>query len=1168
MKIEKIELAGFKSFSEKTTFTLHPGITCIIGPNGCGKSNILDAFRWVLGEQSAKTLRGERMDEVIFNGSQVRKPRGMAEVSLYLSFPEEGNGDQPAKPVTITRRLYRSGESEYLINRQACRLRDIREMFLDTGLEMKSYSIIEQGKIGELINAKPQDRRFLIDEVAGVMKYRVRKAEAQSKLDSSRINLQRVTDIMAEVKRQLNSLNRQAKKAERYKKVAEEFREVELRLARTDFISMDSRLQDLLSRLTQLSDNDAQRRAAVSDTESTIEKSKLLLLEKERMVSEIIGRLQQVEESINTMERQSAVNRKEVEHLGSNLTSLNGLLEELKRSVDEKGLRLNNFSGQETELQKGVDSQRDLLSNNESSLNEIEFNTSALNEEIDEKRGEIFRLTDAIATYSNILHRAEATREGLSKRGLSLERERAETDRRLAELRKELEETGSGAAVQKERIKGLAEERDRLLSDLSASHELSEELKNERSALREEIASIRSRMKSLEEIVTGNLDSDMVHDAGIKFAAALSEVMDLQPKHEKAVEAALSDKVKGFILSTKDDIKKSVNLVNQNNLPRTAFISMETAAGSGSPPEIEGSNCTPLNSLVHATGSFIPLVQRLLSDYMLVDNMDDAFAILRKQPDIPSSLRLVTVNGEVIEPGGVVVCGRSTGVLELRRELRELQSQTEDKESASRKAEASLHECSSKIEGLKSSLGTKDLEIISEEKELSSLQASERRLSDEEKRFKQKLEFLQLEMDELQKETVSTDQDISIKKEEIRAGEETKESLETGMDALQEDFSSVREEIDAKRQSITDLRIKLNGDIERLRSIMSEKRKLENDIRDLQEKRSELSSEIERTGKRITEREADSAEIEEKLENAVSDASGLRENVETERNLISELRESVNGLEEGLKKDRDALESLSRDLHNCELQKTEVSIKLSNLEESIAEKYRVDLQNPELPVSDAYDDDSLIASELGARIESMGSVNIGALDEFNELSQRHEFLDKQHSDISLSIDELEDAIKKINRTTKKRLRDAFDALNSKFNEIFTMLFGGGSAEIELTDEENILESGIVIKVQPPGKKLQNLSLLSGGEKALAALSILFAGFLLKPTPLCILDEADAPLDESNTERFRSMIKDIAEGIQFIVITHNRITMEASDYLYGITMEEPGTSKVLSMELAE
>ncbi len=1175
MRVEKIELTGFKSFAEKTIFTLHPGMTCIVGPNGCGKSNIVDAFRWVLGEQSAKSLRGEKMEEVIFSGSQTKKPRGMAEVTLFVSglYPDgRDNGNGSDRLVTVTRRLYRSGESEYLINKHVCRLKDIREMFLDTGLEMKSYSVLEQGRIGEIINARPVDRRFLIEEVAGVMKYKVRKAEAQNKLQSSRQNLQRVIDIISEVKRHLNSLDRQAKKAERYKRLIDALREIELRTSKRDYSRMNHSLQEVSGRLDVLKTEEVRRRAVMAQLESSLQQKRLLMVEKEKELDAINSDLQSVEKGIAGMERAIAVNRTEIEHLGNYIITLQGQIEETIKLLEEKRLRAEEISGKDADIQARLDSLNEMLSQREAELSEAEDEIFSLEEDINDKRRELFRFTDSLGLLRNELNRLETTHEYLSRRVSMSEREAEETGRRVSELKAGIERIEGDIRQRSTALDQWRDKRDGYLREISEQKDGVEELRQKRSELREEVASLRSRIQSLQEMVTGNLDREMIQKAGISLMASLSEVVEVEPRYEKAVEAALSDKIKGFIVTTTEDIKKSVELVNSGNLPRTAFLSWQMSNEKQYETDSlwqmkdrEAAHRFPfLGSFVRSDNNYTPLVRSLLRDYLLAEDMDSAIALLKGE-EIPLHVRVVTLNGEVLEPGGAVLCGSGSGILRLRRDLRELEASVQKHSNVITEVEASISGAEQRIEELKSLLREVDSGIVSHEKELSLLQASERRLVEDRDRLEKKLGFIHLDIEELHKELNSIEEDISGKKKEVASEEEHKRTIESGLNILQEELSERRSGIDAKRHLLTDLKVEINGYTERLSSITRERESLQRETGGLKKKETALNEEIEHNSRIVQQKRDSSAGLEARLKEAVTGAGSLRQRLSEKRDAIRDEREGIIADDEALKRERQEIERLGNELHEKEVLKAELLLKISNLVDGIREKYQVDLAVTDIPDSESEEEDYQKVLELREKIQAMGHVNLGSLEEYRELKERHEFLSGQHEDIVQSITELQEAITRINRTTRKRLKEAFDMLNQKFGEVFRLLFGGGSAELRLTDEADILESGIDIIVQPPGKKLQNLNLLSGGEKALSALSLLFAGFLLKPTPLCILDEADAPLDETNTERFKAMIKDLSVNIQFIVITHNRITMEAADYLYGITMEEPGISKVLSME---
>ena len=1167
MKIEKLQLTGFKSFAERTVFTFHPGITCIVGPNGCGKSNIVDAFRWVLGEQSARILRGDKMEEVIFNGSQTKKARGMAEVVLHISLPEEqGNGDNGGRTITVSRRLYRSGESEYLINRRICRLKDIREMFLDTGLEMRSYSILEQGRIGEIINAKPLERRFLIEEVAGIMKYKVRKAEAQNKLESSRLNLQRIDDIISEVKRQLNSLNRQAKKAQRYKQYMDSLREIELRVSKRKYVVSEKKLGEIRAELDLLTAGEVEKTVAITERENAIQQERIEIVQREGEIDKVVERLQEMERGISFHEQRGAVHRRDLEHLEGQIGSLTEQVEEIKAERGGKQDRLTELSGKDTLLKTTIDSLSESILQQEADLTILEEDLESLERDIDDRRKELFALTDSLGLLKNELGRFEVRHEEMQKKASGVGREKEEAERRAEELSLEIEGVLGEISAKREGFQDLHGRRRGLNDEMSRCMDRLEELRKKKSELREEIASLDSRMASLQEMVRGSIDVERFRQEGVHLLSLLSEVIEVEEEYERAVEAALSEKIMGFIVSTRDDIMKSVSLVREHDLPRTAILLSEGSdAVLRDIPAFDGEGAVPLHEVLKESNRHFPLLSALLRNYVLVDDLDAAYRLFDGRA-LPEDMKVVTRDGEVLERDSVVLCGSGSGILRLRREIRDIAETIDAKRSDLGETDSEITGVEAQMEEVRESLKVVEAEIVSLEKEISGLEASERRLEEERDRFRKKGEFLGIELEELEREIEELQRNADGKREEVRVMQDKRDGVEEQLAVFQEDIALKRVDVDSRRQAINDIKVEIHGYSERLRSMERERTGLRNEIEAFDRKESQAVEMIKIRGEEISEKRRGIEEVEGRLRGMVVEADSLRKEITQRRDAIRLRKETLIAEEEKITRLRKELGEISRKIHERDLLRTELSIGISSLVKGLSEKYGVDIREEDVPL-DGFDgeEDKTAADELVEKIDAMGPVNLGALEEHSELTERYEFLKSQYDDIVSSIEELREAITRINKTTRKMLGDAFDSLRTKFNEVFKLLFGGGFAELRLTEENNILESGIDIVVQPPGKKLQNLNLLSGGEKALTAVSLLFAGFLLKPSPLCILDEADAPLDESNTVRFRELLRELARNIQFIVITHNKITMEGTDYLYGITMVEPGVSNVLSME---
>jgi chromosome segregation protein len=1159
MRVERLELLGFKSFSEKTVFHLHPGITCIVGPNGCGKSNIVDAFKWVLGEQSAKSLRGDKMEQVIFTGSQSRKPRGMAEVKLIVSGlagnPGNGNGDAP---VTVGRRLYRSGESDYLVNRNVCRLRDIRDIFLDTGLEVKSYSILEQDRISAILSAKPDERRFLLEEVAGVVKYKVRRNEALSKLESSRNNLQRIGDIIAEIRRQINSLDRQVKRAERYKRLTAELRAVELRLARRDYAELTEALERIISEHGALREREASKRAELGRIEADIESRRIAMAERERGMNTLLGELQGVQRGIAERERSIAVARAERDSLRENL----GRLRQEEKEAAEKAASAGERQGEIASLLEGLEGEvlalRGRMEEKERSLFESEGEITSVESLLEEKRREAFRVSDELGGIRNAHGRHQDAQEALGRRLERLSGEASELASSLEEARgtlkgieRDTEEKGAEAVALAERKKSLEGEAERLRDGL-------EELVRETSREREDLASASSRLGSLRELVVS--DGVAAGLSGeVDIVASVSDIVEVPQEYEKAIENALREAASGIVLRGRDEVLRAVAAAKDKDLGRTAFIS---ASGGGplSGSQLPDGAMARASDMVGINGEYRGLIERLLGNVFVVRDIETALGMEA------GGATLVTLEGETVEPSGAVVAGKARGILALKRQIRELEEETEGRRATVSSLEARTEEARASIRENEEARQEASRRHVEVERELSLLRLRAEKQAEEIERGQRKLEVVRMEEEQASGERRQLEALIGEKASAIAALEEEKARTERAIAEIQGEISSRRAGHEQKRAESVDLRLELSSIGERMNSLRNEAASVRGLMEELARKGEALRGEMAGVEERIRQGEEEARAREDELRGEVVKAAELEGRISAEREAASSEAEEVRSAEQGLRALRSEIEGMTQGLSELEVRKAEHRLRLENLVERIRGAYSAELAEVEEEPLEEGDPER--RAELKDKIEKLGPVSLGSIEEYEELKERYDFLHKQQQDLELSIAELEEAISRINSTTRKKLREAYEALRGKFAEVFVTLFGGGKAELVLTDERNILETGIDIVAQPPGKKLQNITLLSGGEKSLTALALLFASFLIKPTPICILDEADAALDESNTFKFSEMIKELSREIQFVVVTHNRLTMEASDFIYGITMEEPGVSKAISMQLAE
>jgi chromosome segregation protein len=1184
MKIRQIELIGFKSFADKTLFPLHSGITCIVGPNGCGKSNVVDAFRWVLGEQSAKSLRGEKMEEVIFQGSATKKQKGMAEVTLIISQTGEGVGgngspDGGADEIYVARRLYRSGESEYLLNKKPCRLKDIKDIFLDTGLDVKSYSILDQGRIGEIINTKPHERRFLIEEVAGVMKYKVRKAEAISKLESSKQNLQRINDIVYEVKRQINSLDRQVKKAERYKRLMGELKDVELRTAKREYTRLSTILSEILSEIEKLRETDASQRSELSTLENLIETKRLELAERENALTELENNLHEKERSISDSEKHIAVLKTNIENKKEDIIRLTNQQEEIKNKKEELSGKISELDDTENALLSSIETISMELNEKKDWIADIETKITDKESEIENQRKELFKVSENLSNKKNEFHKLQSSLENMKYRESVALKDMETIKTGVDELEKAIREAEESIKIKTDNILSLKSEKDAITSEIAQLKDDIESKKTLLSQEREDLASNISRLNSLKELIMDKSIADFVSEG--RGYRVLSDIINANKDYEMAIEAALSEKINALIIDNIEDAISVIDIVKEKNLGRTAILYRRQRTDDRSQTtEDRGQTTANIthDNIIGKASDFVTfetseahkIPDNILDNTYIVKDLQSAFEILNSSlVTHHPSLSFVTLDGEIITSDGWLFAGHGKDILKRKREIKELQQTIDEKQFRIKNMEAMLDSYSNDLTNRKESLKNTEDSINETEKQLSLIEHSLKSHQEEMDRETRRLSFLNAEITTISQEMGSLDSVLKSKTEEIGRLEGELNKVNQSIAALQESLSITKGDYEDARSHLTELKLSMTSYREKIDALRRERDAISDTIREFENKKEQAIKEIQDADERIKESTAELQKLEEEIKSIVMDVDNMQVERTKLRDAISSENQEIVSKGNILRNIRAQIDEISQQLSDLNSKAVENRLRIENIEASINQKYGLDIKTEIIEVEgfDAAEDENKI-DELNTKIRELGPVNLGTIEEYEELKNRYDFLTKQQQDLTMSIAELEEAISRINTTTRRKLREAYDSLRTKFTEVFTILFGGGRADIILTDEENVLESGIDIIAQPPGKKLQNINLLSGGEKALTSLALLFAGFLIKPSPLCILDEADAPLDESNTVRFAQMIKELSKETQFIVITHNRTTMEVADYLYGITMEEPGASKAISLQFTE
>ena len=1178
MRIERVELVGFKSFAEKTVFKFHPGMTGIVGPNGCGKSNIVDAFKWVLGEQSAKSLRGGKMEDVIFAGSATMKTRGMAEVTLVLSdiikkeSESSGSGEKVEKNInrlSVTRRLFRSGESDSMMNKVPCRLKDIRNMFLDTGLELKAYSILEQGRIGDIVNSKPLDRRFLIEEVAGVMKYKVRKHEAQNKLELSKTNLQRLQDIVAEVKRQINTVDRHAKKAERYKKLYDEIMEIDLRIAKRDLKTFQEEINGLASSEETLKSREAEVSANVHAAEALIEEKKLVCVDQERALAGIRTGLYSLERETTEDEGKIALLKSECNNLRERYSTLDRQENELDLTKESTITSISEIEKGELEMKQELTELHGILEEREQIFSTAERERTEIEHELEGERKNLFNKAEEISNTKNEINRLTISIENISRKAEKNSRDMNTLSSSLSSLNTSIEQMRSEHLKIDSELQEIKGNRNDLTGRLSERKTRLAENEKSLYAEREDLAAMGSRLESLQEMDRSRMASI---DESIKTLCQVADIFDTPPEYETAMEAILGDKLAAAVVENNEEITKALQHIREQSTKRSGFITVNPvgnnfASGTGALLSHSGV-IGEAAKFVSVREGFERVAAALLKDVVLVDNLDTALSI-RERPfegetaGIPC---MATLDGEVIEPSGMIFAGTDKGVLKIKRMVKELENEVEEKKAKIAEAERMVKTIKEEIISTENEIISIDGRISSQEKYSHGMEVRLANFEDENSRLQKKREYITHEINDDHREKDSLKNTLEEKEGYRRSLENGKLEIEEKIRVVQRTLSEKRETLETMRSGLTEIKLNLASANEKMASVKREISRLNESLVDIDRKKVEIENERKSINEGISNREQEVTAKEDTLKLKIIRVSELQ----SEASAVNEILESMTAelalIEKQEKELAAELEKIRSELSHVEMKKMEQSMKLNYMIEDIKKTYSVEIETVEVPDNVTPEEEEKLP-RLKERLQAIGPVSLGTLDEYAELKERFAFLTKQRDDLLQSIDALEDTIRKINRTTKKRLEDAFEALNEKFKEVFMILFGKGRAELLLT-EGSILDAGIEIVAQPPGKRLQNLNLLSGGEKAMTALSLLFAGFMIKPTPLCLLDEVDAPLDESNTERFLKLLKELSKNIQFITITHNRRTMEATDYLYGITMEEPGSSKVVSMHITE
>jgi chromosome segregation protein len=1175
MRLKKLEIVGFKSFSEKAAIQFPAGISAIVGPNGCGKSNIVDALRWAMGEQSVKQLRGRAMEDVIFAGTNGKQPLNMAEVSLVL-VNDNGTAPEPLKHFTeimLTRRLYRSGESAYLINKQPCRLKDIHGIFMGSGMGARSYAVIQQGNIGAITDAGPEERRNYIEEAAGITLYKTRKKETLQKLESTQQNLLRVKDIASEVERQMNSLKRQAQKAVRYKKYQQESMILDLRLSDRECGAISQTIQKNDSLLKELRDQDIETAAKLKKLDAAIEDIKFQLEQKGQEISDRKTARFELQRDIDRMENDLAHLRKDSQRLETEIRNFQTTREELEGK--NQGMLGEIAEGQARikTLEDNIQEVRADMERENQDSRQARAGLAGLNQEMEAARSRYAELAGQEARHKTIHQTVMNNKDSLKRRLKRLDEETAlaarkagELETREAEVRAEADQCAREIAEIEAEIRAARETVNEKNRELAAQVKAVQTLEFERNKIRSRHGALKKMADNFEWYRDGVKAVMKRPDPDGQVMGLIADILEPAPSYQAAVEAVLGESLQYVIVKDPKAAAASMDYLKTQNAGRGGFVPVSAVKT----PETPALGPDDLLNHVRIKPGFEAVGQMLLGQVVISDDLTAALAGHSQN----RGRTFVTPGGDVVLPQGLMIGGspdKLSGILAKKQELRELEHSLAGMDRNLEAERARQKDMESQVMDL-----DRRIQKLTEAKNraLESETSAQRELYkavEALKHARRDLEMFNLEQDELANQAENLDAEAGKAQALLARIAREVEDTQNAVTGISEKINQAAEEVGAFERRIMDIKL-------RLTTLQHEQENSRNTVRRLKEfqqdalaRLGQLTGEIQAKDRKKQTTEAEIVQTHQKLFEKYEDIKTIDADIHTQEAAFHQIDERLKQGGQSASQVKTQREEVLQKIRMVELEQAQQKMKREHIENRVLERYHRPLAEfrPELSASEygqgmeAPEIEEALA-ELRKKIQGIGDVNLGAIAEYEELKQRYDFLTEQQADLVRAIDDLHKVIQKINQVSQERFLATFEQINQKLEDVFPRLFGGGSARLVLSEPDKPLESGVEFMVQPPGKKLARLSLLSGGEKALAAIAFVFSIFLIKPAAFCILDEIDAPLDEANVMRFNELLKVIGEKSQIIMITHKKKSMEFADTLFGITMEQKGESKVVSV----
>ncbi len=1185
MRLSHLEMIGFKSFSTRLKVKFSDGITAVVGPNGCGKSNIVDAIRWALGEHRATSLRGDRMEDIIFNGTAARKPLGMAEVSLTIDNSEQMLPVEYSE-VTITRRYFRSGASEYQINKVPCRLKDITNLLLDTGMGAHAYSIIEQGMVESVVNGSPLERRQLIEEAAGINKYKTRRRLAQRKLEGTEHDLVRIADLLDEVDRSVSSLRRQVRKYERYERLMRQMKDVEIVVACHAYQDLRGRTEPVRARIKEYGDRKEAIQTRIRTAEAEVEKNKAVQLEKEEKLQDRQDAVNKIDDQIRALEEELLVSRERRTGLEQRASSASGEAEQAEAEQGSIRSQLTRIGDDRKTLDKALEQARAAFAERDEASRTYAGRIAAQKEATQALRDQSMAL---IRQHSGEL----AEISSLEAREASLRERSAEVASARKRLAEELDsKTAAVEAVHKE-LGGLrrgVEENASLHANLTESvqdaRECIESARDGLTGLETTIATtekekaLLDRMHRQYEGFGQGVRTLLTNGADIDgLRGVLADGITIDKTYEPVIAAYLDDMLQYVVAGRTEDAEAALRYLREQDAGRASFLLLDRMKSRPAPADLPFEDegiIGRASAMVTSDKALDPAVIHLLSRVVLVKDVETAF---RLSPlfDTDQDWRLLTAAGEVVDPAGLLTGGSfEAGESDLLRRAERI----EEIEGELAENRAEREKIAGELEGLEAELASLTERQASVEGVLGE---ARRKLMETESRDRQ-LDFERSRMTE-QGEELAREADSLAADAKAAAGE--REKRKKALESLERDRRSAEEEERGNQKTMDEM----EAERQRLAEAANDARvalvSMESRSNELSTTDEFLTQENERLASLLAQRKTEAVEAgsqskelkktQERNEKQLETHYASRRKREADRDAVLEehqdLQEAERGMQQRLGEDRNALTQVQEQVHLAELEDAELYMKSNEIRRQLMEKHDTDPEGmeelPAIEELDEYTPDAAqtLRSGLQRKVDDLGPINMAAVEEYRAGKERLDFLQQQQNDLIEAKDNLEKTIVKMNKAARSRFMTTFEEVRTNFMTTFQTLFEGGEADLML-EEGDPLETGIEIMARPGGKRLQSLALLSGGETALTAIALLFAIYLVKPSPFCVFDEVDAPLDDANVRRFASALRQFTSDTQFLVVTHNKRTMEAADYLYGITMEEPGLSKMVSVRLED